>query len=255
MIDSYKNIERLRYRINLDLKEIKEEVENDSLSWIHNIVTEFFSAIIASLISCVLTSSSVPLINSKFLPALNDSEDNSLLGDVLFIVFIILLYIIFTFVIYCILNKTIKRRIRTQQKKEKNKKNLQKEFDNIACDSIVAAYEYIELIKNNKGNVLGTFYFFEVIHYVEQTVNILVKLSKFNDTYLKTDNKATGIEIYRLNNVKDIIKKILDDLNLYIGDSTCDSDDKKIVEKKINNILKDYENIDIWLNNYVNYLT
>ena len=51
MIDSYKNIERLRYRINIDLEEIKEEIEKESVNWIQSTLFECVSLIMAAFAS------------------------------------------------------------------------------------------------------------------------------------------------------------------------------------------------------------
>lgn len=52
-------------------------------------------------------------------------------------------------------------------------------------------------------------YFYEMIHYLEKACNVTVDLCKFKNKYIRTDGAPRGVDVYRLENMIDLLKEMI----------------------------------------------
>lgn len=246
MIDSYKNIERLRYRLNVDLNGIKESIDKNSSVWYEEMLIQISSAIISALAAGAITTSEFSGVKSVFVCLLKKVSNINVLNFILgwfltilvFLSIYVLIFISFEFFI-----KKFKRYKKNNAVNKQSRIDYQKEFDNIACDSIFVAIEYKTEYKESLDNPsisdsLRTFYFYEIIHYLEKACITTRNLCMYKDEYIKTSKKANGVEIYRIHNMIELIKELLDFADSQRDSIVSDEDNNLIVTKKVNNIRK-----------------
>ena len=215
MIDSFKNFERLRYRLNYDLNEIRKSIDQNYNAKYEEILVQIPSAIISAMAAGVITESSLNIAKENIIISLAKIIPNQVMCDILgwglLLLLCFSLYIIFFFCMSCAL-----KRVTAYKKKhnivEQDKLNYQKEFDNIACDSIFVAFEYQKEYEkvNSKKNNLKTFYYFEMLHYLEKACFTTYDLCLYKGKYVKINGNPEGVELYRIYNMiflmEDLIK-------------------------------------------------
>lgn len=242
MIDSYKNIERLRYRINLDLNEIKESIDRNSSTWYEEMKVQISSAVLSALMAGAITNSEFSNIKCCFTNILSKVFECSIIISILGWSFSILFFLILFGAIYVVFDfvaKKIIEEIKINVIHKQAKVDYQKEFDNIACDSIFVAIEYQKEYLNNldESDNLKVFYFYEIMHYLETACIITRNLCLYKDEYIRLNaNKATGIEIYRIHNMVNLINDLLDFANSQKGTISIPQTDRSMITQKINDI-------------------
>lgn len=155
MIDSYKNFERLRYRLSKDLGDIKESIDKNSSTWYEEMLTQMSSATISALIAGAITTSEFNSVKNYFVDFLKKHIKKEtliiVLGWTISIIVFLLIYVLI-FLFFKFLLKLIKRHNRNKKIYEQAKEDFQKKFDNIACDSIYVAIEYRTAYMDNLTN-------------------------------------------------------------------------------------------------------
>lgn len=126
MTDSFKNFERLRYRLSNDMREIALNTKGNSDDIRGQISNTIFATIFSAFISEI---------------AFNDIGNKCIRTIVLQILVFCLVYIA-SYIIYDFLYKKIsttlkKRRVNSLDISAPKLIQIQKDFDNIACDSIL----------------------------------------------------------------------------------------------------------------------
>lgn len=242
MIDSYKNIERLRYRINLELNGIKESIDRNSSTWFEEMKIQISSAVISALMAGAITTSEFSSVKGHIISLLSIvikyNSINSILGWLFSVVFFIILFVLI-YEIFDYLANNITKHLKRYKVNRQVKIDYQKEFDNIACDSIFVAIEYRKEYQNsqNTNDNLKTFYFYEIIHYLETACIITRNLCLYKDEYIKLNDKiATGVEIYRIHNMVNLIDELLRFANNQKDIINITPNDKLMVINKIVNI-------------------
>lgn len=247
MIDSYKNIERLRYRINLDLNEIKESIDRNSSTWYEEMKVQISSAVLSALMAGAITSSEFSRVKDFIIDMLQKvfkcSIFISVLGWIFSILFFLLLFVAIYVVFDCIAKRIIKE-IKNHVIHRQVEVDYQKEFDNIACDSIFVAFEYKKEYLSNldKNADLKIFYFYEVIHYLETACIITRNLCMYKDEYIKLSDTAGGVEIYRIHNMMNLINELLGFADTQKEIINISQKDQRLVNQKIDDIKKIVEN-------------
>ena len=139
MIDSYKNVERLRYRLNNDLSEIKYAIDKNTNTWLEEMVVQVSSAVISAMAAGVITDNSFSNLQNALESWLNNhsiSVFDSLLSWLLTVLCFLLVYVL----IFIAISKLIKKFQIVINNGEINKqvyKNYQKEFENIFEEIII----------------------------------------------------------------------------------------------------------------------
>lgn len=208
MIESFKNIERLRYRLSSDMEKLLSDNKGKTDDMKEQISNTVFAAIFSAFITEV---------------AIGGNEENYITGiNIAVIILKILIFIILYVLSYKAYNfLRIKRNkwseLRSLKRVDTGEKamlQIQKDFDNIACDSILVAREYkdlfVDLTHNAENKSLKTFYYYEVMHYLATACEKTVSLVKNKEKCVRTSQEATGVDEYRIINIKDIMEEIRD---------------------------------------------
>ena len=61
---------------------------------------------------------------------------------------------------------------------------------------------------NSQNKSLKTFYFYEIMHYLDTATERTKELIEFKDECIRTMQTASGVDIYRVNNIKNIMDEI-----------------------------------------------
>lgn len=107
MIDSFKNFERLRYRLNYDLNEIRKSIDQNYNAKYEEILVQIPSAIISAMAAGVITESSLNIAKENIIISLAKIIPNQVMCDILgwglLLLLCFSLYIIFFFLhVLCI---------------------------------------------------------------------------------------------------------------------------------------------------------
>lgn len=202
MIDSFKNFERLRYKIGENLGEIKTIIEKNSKESARDIMIQTVSAILSAFAGSSVTMTLFSLILQKMKKFLGTATKWECFISVLIaIVGVFIVYAICYFFFAFAVGRFIHRKDGKVIPQD-NSIDWQKEFDNVACDSIFVAYEYRQKYLDEAGKCqnLKIAYFYEMIHYLEKACNVTVDLCKFKNKYIRTNGAPRGVDVYRLEN-------------------------------------------------------
>ena len=172
-----------------------------------------------------------------------------LLGQILFFVF---LYILSYFLYNKCFNKII--RIYNKRKHHSNDKNMeqiiqiQKDFDNIACDSILVANayknEFDKLTTNEKK--IKALYYFEVMHYLNTACEKTLELVENKKECIRTLEEASGVDLFRVINISEIMEELKNFLKVYYEDTCGTSTEQEAIKIQI---LKLEKNLNFIRNN------
>lgn len=121
---------------------------------------------------------------------------------------------------------------------------IQKDFDNIACDSILMARGYRnafkELEESPENKTLKVFYYYEIMHYLDVACVKTKHLVENKESCIRTIDKAIGVDIFRVVN----IEKMMQELDVFLVEefpNICDDENQikavqyqqKAIKKKI----------------------
>jgi hypothetical protein len=242
MIDSYKNVERLRYRIYKDLVSLSKDIRRDNEEQSIVFRDECFCALASAIAALSFSNATFDSLNDfigcifkglfkKNAPEFLTSIITASIGIVMVLGIAIPLN---KFLVW----KKIKKRNRHPEGKDTT--DYIKEFDNIACDSVIVALEYKELYYGTKDGKERTLYYLETLHYLDSGTVILDKLCSDSANIRKPEDNELGVDIFRIHNMKDVMTELYDFLeherrgnNLVLSD-----DDKNGIRKNMEKICK-----------------
>jgi|GEM_PF-3513917 hypothetical protein len=163
----------------------------------------------------------------------------------LFVIAIILYCILFVVIskIYSVIAKAIKKhfynkRIHSPEISAQKTKELIDDFDHIAFDHLIIAYEFLNEIERLTNLEVRTFYFHETLYYLRTSVNKTKEITHQDrrKDCLNIFGNVNGIDIFRLVNAHKMmcdlfnkVKKILDN-----NDS---NNSIQIYDNRLNNVL------------------
>lgn len=249
MIESYKNFERLRYRLNSDLIEIGDAIDKNASSRFDELMNQFTSGIISAIAASIITETSFGSFKDWLKCTISIFINYNILVIILGWVLSIGLYIVICVCLFLFINKVHfwGKRIVDKKKPIKQKEtNYQKQFDNIACDSILVAMEYIHILNTNRemSVVNQIFYVTECAHYLEKASEVTAELCQYKDKYVKI-NRVEGIDVYRIHLMKNALNEVNHDLKLQIEKLSIADEDKSALENVTNSISMNAEKINI----------
>lgn len=242
MIDSFKNFERFRYKINIDIDkkctDIKKTIEDNHLM----LLDETYSIVASFVASYFFSSTAISPFKDYLKECLNSNGNDwisisiDLIAGLLGIIVILLLSI----AVYKIVLKIRKKR-KICGPEGIDGTDYVKKFDNIACDSIIVSLEYLEKYRETQNPEEKTLYFFESLHYLEQASEITDILSQDKNN-IKSDTNVRGVYTFRINNICSMIQNI----NSALGEESSKEPIcgvSKEIEKVLNDINKHHDNI------------
>lgn len=236
MFNSLKYLELTRHHIYTKTKKMINDYTKNEGSGFHKLSEVVFSA----ALSLFLTY----LAETYFT---NTSEKPLNIGAVvgLFAIAIILYCILFVCIskIYSVIAKAIEKysynkRIHSPEISTQRTKELIDDFDHIAFDHLIIAYEFLNEIVASTNLEVRTFYFHETLYYLRTSVNKTKEITHQDrrKDCLNIFGNVNGIDIFRLINAHKMmcdlynnVKKILDE-----NDSTHSI---QIYDNKLKNVL------------------
>lgn len=246
MIDSYKNFERLRYRINKDIKLLIDKLEKNNEEQRNVYVDECFSAIASSIAAFFFTQSTFGtfrnVINEIWIKVIKRNISwtaSTIITSVLCLIILILVSNRINAILHW-----AKRKRQNKGPEGKDNINYVKEFDNIACDSLIVSLEYKQMFLQAKEKNEKTLYYLEILHYVETACEIMEKLCKDSSNIRSTSN-VFGVYTYRIHNAKKIMHDLKRFMEKEISGIKLAADDKAEIESQLKNLSKIMDKINI----------
>ena len=89
-------------------------------------------------------------------------------------------------------------------------KELIDSFDHIACDNVLIAKEFMQHFDPQNDQELSTFYYFEVIYYSKIAAKKTLRILNNPQVCINSENKTDAIDIFRIKNLCNILKQILE---------------------------------------------
>lgn len=247
MINSFKNFERLRYRISNDIKNLVVDNKSSNDNMREEISNTIFATIFSTFITEIVFGSSTETIEwckiAIMIPV--------------FIIVYVGSYLLYNFAHSKLVPFLGRRKLQIVDKSMDAMIQIQKDFDNIACDSILVAREFKSAFEKQKENEeegdieqdknLNAFYLFETMHYLGTACEKTKDLVKNKQKCIRTLDEAEGVDIFRVKNIISIMQevdKFLDD-NLGVLDDYTDQEEaieyqhkiiKGLIEYIINNM-------------------
>lgn len=246
MIDSYKNIERLRYRINKDLLAICADIKKSNEEQRILYIDECFSAVASSVAALFFSQSTFEPLKDflQFAYELYFDKKPSALSISFIASFICMAVLIYGS--FCL------NRLLIKWKRKKNNRGPEgvdttdyvKEFDNIACDSVFVSIEYKDLYLSTGNINEKTLYFLEAMHYLETASLITEKLCT-NLKYIKSPQNVLGVDVYRIRNMKTVMSGLCSFMEREIKKLALGENDKNEVTKNLKEIKKAIDKISV----------
>lgn len=123
----------------------------------------------------------------------------------------------------------------------------QKDFDNIACDSILMAREYkdsyetIDDISENQN--LRIFCYYEIMHYLDAACDKTLSVLENKNECVRTSDKATGVDIFRIINLKNMMDELRGFLDSHLEDICNKNNQSDSIKYQYGRIKKKMEDI------------
>lgn len=202
MVNSFKNFERLRYRISTDIKKIVIDSKSNSEGMKEEISSTVFSTVFSAFLTEIAFNSNKDTFNGCEVIAL----------IILFIIIYASSYYLYKLG-FCRIAVFIRnRRIHTIDKDMETMIQIQKDFDNIACDSILVAKDYkleYQRLDNNESNKnFKIFYYYEIMHYLATACEKTTDLVNNKENCIRTLSEAEGVDVFRVINIINIMQEL-----------------------------------------------
>lgn len=237
MIESFKNFERLRYRLSNDMRELASQSAENSDSTKEQISGTVFATVFSGFITEM---------------AFGDSSSGYNIHNIMKKIAIFIIVYIIAYIAYKLLNKLILViwnivKINSCEMGMDVMIQKQKDFDNIACDSILMAREYrdsyetIDDISENRN--LRIFCYYEIMHYLDAACDKTLSILENKTECVRTSDKATGVDIFRIINLKNMMDELRGFLDSHLEDICNQNNQSDSIKYQYGRIKKKMEDI------------
>lgn len=201
MINSFKNFERLRYRIFNDIKSLVADSKSSNESMREEISNTIFATVFSAFITEV---------------AFNNEEMVKWCAICEMILIFVVVYIVSYLLYNLVHNKLVifweERKFHTIDKNVTAMIQIQKDFDNIACDSILVARDFKAAFENlrnlEEDRNLKAFYLFEIMHYLGTACEKTKDLVSNKQQCIRTLAESEGVDVFRVENIIKIMQEM-----------------------------------------------
>lgn len=204
-----KYIELLRHYVTEKIDESVEEISNAQTDRMLELFSTAFSAIVSAVLADIYAKHPANVPGSFFV-----------LVIVLFGAYYITRYIVL-WILKIIRLHSEKKAYVSKKAKAARRKRLITKFDNVACDNLIAAYDFLSLYKRKtlfpevkKTENMREYYLFEAFYYYKNAMDITNNLIMYKDCIDCID----GVSKYRIVNVINILSDIKDEINMVVND-------------------------------------
>ncbi|MCD7882754.1 MAG: hypothetical protein LUI87_03460 [Lachnospiraceae bacterium] len=259
MEGEFRNFERLRYRLSVDMENITSNNKKTEERQKNQISNTIFATIFSALINNVafadlsMVSSATSATTSNVSGTLNQIE-NILIQALAFCFVFILAYLLYDHISPFVPKLIGELKVKSTDKSDANMKKIKKDFDNIACDCILVAQEYRQSYEatilsqfhsETYKQTMLQFYYFEVLHYIAKASQKIKILMNNKDQCIRTENVADGVDLFRVKNTYELIKDTEKEfLNKNIDLICKDNEQEKDIRYQllqVNNISREIE--------------
>lgn len=202
MFSSFKNIELSRYSLSANLSKVEENLIKQNSSNVSLLAGSIFSG----AFSVLATYASIKYSS-------NFTWKIALLNVIVFsISFIISFYI---YKIFCFIAKLIKNTIRKENlaSTPSEIKQIIDDFDHIACDNILVAYEFQKSFESEPNINVANYYYHEIVYYLKVSIDKTSKVMENGKNCLNTLITANKVDLFRVENLLDMMSEIYNFLN------------------------------------------
>jgi hypothetical protein len=241
MFLSFKNIELSRYSVSSNLSKIEKKIIKQNSSNVSLLAGSIFSgsfSVLATYISIKYTDT----FTWKLV----------LLSTIIFSASFIASFYVYKFARFLLkylYNKLKKEHLSSTPFEIKE---IIDDFDHIACDNILAAYEFQKSFIGETNPNVANYYYHEMIYYLKVAIDKTTKVLKNSKSCINTLSTVSKIDLFRIENILDM----MDELYKYISKDEIkakikiDSKLKSSFEHKISNIKDSINDIRKDLNDF-----
>lgn len=232
-MNSFKNFERLRYRISNDMERLLGDKESKSDDIKKELSNTIFATVFSAFITEIAFSDNVTEFGIK----------NIVLNITIFVIVYVVSYWGYNKSVEKISQYILQRRIHETAPTMRDSIEIQKDFDNIACDSIIVAKEFQEEFIASENN-LKKFYYFEVLHYIETASEKTQKLVENRNCIRSADNEF-GVDIFRIRNAVKLMEESVEFLKENF-ENVCKNDkEEELIDFRLKQVCRLIEEISI----------
>lgn len=235
MFQTFKNLELARYHISSKFEKTISEHLDKSTENNEQVLAAVFSAALSLLFAFLLDEKIVTIVLSetwqKILYAIG-------LGGCYVVSFILLFYG-FKKIYRCLLKYASYDKIHSVSYSSKQIKEVVDDFDIIAFDDLLAAFEFIQHIENADIE-LTTFYFHELLYYLKTAIEKTKTLidAATSKQAINSSKKINGVDLFRIFNAYSLMKKVVAVVNNIIEPPDGSPTAVQIYDKRLEEILK-----------------
>ncbi len=240
MLKSFKNLELLRFYLSSKYEDCTNNNEKQRILRTEQTMSTVFSSLFSVVVTVALSPLKDCIPIGGFIPLV--------IG--LYLVGFIIAYFSFLFV-YRWLHKLYKK---TKTHKSactliEAKKKID-EFDHIACDNVLIAYEFRDVYYSETNLEKKMYYFCEALYYLNNSLIKIRNVLACSDLCINNQHKADGLEAYRIANLLKMIKEIfVIFIKIEQGNITIDKKYKDSINKDIKGVETEILELETKLNN------
>lgn len=236
MFKNLKYLELTRHHMYKKTKKAIKDFTNNEDSEFHKLAEVVFSSALSLFLAYLTENYFVPYKTGHL----------KIMDIVILFLGGIVLYCLFymcTKKIYAIMSKKIEdrrynRQIHFPDVSTQKNKELIDDFDHIAFDNLIVACELLEEIKYTRDLEIRSFCFHEVIYYLKIAIRKTKEVTHPDrrEQCLNIFGNVNGIDIFRLYNIWDIMKKIHYQINEILKNND-EENTVQIYDDKLKNVL------------------
>lgn len=221
MLNSFKSLELVRYYVSNSIEKNMKFYSEKNAEKSEQVANTMFSTT-ASLIATFISTKYINL----FHPLVNIA---------IIVVIAVVVYGI-AVIMFQKIGKLYYKRIFFSKKYSSQIENIRvkqivDDFDHIACDNILIAYE---LMKRFESDIkLNTFYYYEILYYLKSAILKVNKVLDNPELCVNGKDRVTSIDIYRIYNLQSIMGEIFIFLENQVGLIEILDCQKQLLDKQL----------------------
>ncbi len=224
MLKSFKNLELLRYYLNSKHEQCSIETEKQKRIRTEQTMSTVFSSLLSAVVTVALSGLSAKMVLGWYI---------ALVIGVYLIGFLVS-YFLFSLVFRLITKIQQQTKIFKSDCSLSEAKKKIDEFDHIACDNVLIAYEFFKQYNTESHLARKMYYYCETLYYLKNALIRIRNVLSFSDLCINSSIKADAIDLYRVVNLLEMIKEIYN--TFILGEQNNVKIDSKYKNSLIHNV-------------------